>query len=146
MVLDLHIHDVDFVNAVLGMPDHIHATGRKAASAATASVIHACFEYADGPQVQMHAGWSGAQIPFRAGFEAWFDTGFIRYAAGKLTMFDNAEQVVETALTDVTGDGYLNEIAYFLKCVEDDTVPEVCLPSSTRDSIALIAQELALLG
>ena len=147
MALDLHIHDVDYVNAVLGMPARVYATGRQFKNAATHSVIHACFEYGDdGPQVHMHAGWSAAQIPFQAGFEAWFDDAFVRYAGGKLQVFDDAEKVLESPVDYAPGDAYLNESAYYLRCVEEDTAPIVCLPTSTRDSIALLAQELAGLG
>ncbi len=38
----------------------------------------AVFLYAGGPQVSIDAGWSEVQIPFKAGYEAWFERGFIR--------------------------------------------------------------------
>ncbi|MGC9522114.1 MAG: Gfo/Idh/MocA family protein [Anaerolineae bacterium] len=141
-ILDLHIHDVDYVNAVFGRPDQIYATGRISEAAKTYDIIHACFSYADGPQIHMHAGWSAAQIPFEAGFEAWFDRAFFRYDDGKLTIFDNTEKIVSHDAPVEPGDGYRNEIAYFLDCVETGRRPERCAPTSTRDSLILVQEEL----
>ncbi len=142
MVLDLHIHDVDFINATLGTPDQIYATGRLSEGAKSYDVVHACFSYEDGPQVHMHAGWSAVQIPFMAGFEAWFDRALLVYDRGELQAFVGPERI-ETSVPEIqSGDGYQEEIAYFLNCVETGTRPDLCSPRSTRDSLALIAQEL----
>jgi len=142
-ILDLHIHDVDYANAVLGKPDRIYATGRMSKAAKAYDVIHACFSYADGPQVHMHAGWSAAQVPFTSGFEAWFDEALIKYDQGKLRVLvgPDAEQ---PEVPDFSGvDGYRNEIAYFLSCVETKSQPARCTPASSRDSMLLISAELA---
>ncbi|MGC9349181.1 MAG: Gfo/Idh/MocA family protein [Anaerolineae bacterium] len=141
-ILDLHIHDVDYINAVLGAPDHIQATGRASKVAKTYDVIHACFGYDGGPQVHMHAGWSAAQIPFTAGFEAWFDEAFLSYKGGELRLFDDLEEVASEAVDIASRDGYLEEIAYFLKCVETGNSPDRCPPESTRDSLRLIQAEI----
>ena len=106
-------------------------------------VIHACFSYADGPQVHMHAGWSAVQVPFTSGFEAWFDEALIKYDQGKLRVLvgPDAEQ---PEVPDFSGvDGYRNEIAYFLSCVETKSQPARCTPASSRDSMLLISAELA---
>jgi predicted dehydrogenase len=146
MMLDLHIHDVDFINATLGQPDQIYATGRLSAGAKSYDVIHACFTYQDGPQVHMHAGWSAVQIPFVAGFEAWFDGALIVYDKGNLQIFVGQEQIDMVVPAVQSGDGYQEEIAYFLNCIETGTRPDLCSPASTRDSLALIAQELQGMG
>ncbi len=145
-ILDLHIHDVDYVNAVFGRPDHVFATGRTSSAADSYDVIHAFFQYRDGPQVHMHAGWSVAQIPFEAGFEAWFDRAFIAYDAGKLTLFTNLDRIEEIPAVYEPGDGYLNEIRYFLDCVGQGVGPELCAPTSTRDSLTLIEEELSVIA
>jgi hypothetical protein len=86
------------------------------------------------------------QIPFESGFEAWFDGAVLRYQNGELRRFTGATEVQSDVPPYETGDGYLNEIAYFLRCVENDTAPVRCTPASTRDSVALIQAELAQLG
>lgn len=141
MALDLHIHDVDYVNAVFGRPERIYATARTSEQAKTYDVLHALFEYTDGPQIHMHAGWSVGQIPFQAGFEAWFDRALICFDEGKLTIFDDPGKVSAHPAEFEPGDAYLNEITYFLDCIENNVPPTRCMPESTRDSIALIEQE-----
>ncbi len=141
-LLDLHIHDVDYVNAVFGMPDRLYATGRTTEEPESYDIIHACFNYDSGPQIHMHAGWSTAQIPFQAGFEAWFERGFVRYTNGALTVFDDLNEVKSHPAAIEPGDGYLNEIAYFIGCVTTGAQPTRCMPESTRDSIALIDREI----
>lgn len=141
-ILDLHIHDVDYANAVFGKPDRIYATGRQTKAAKAYDVIHACFTYDDGPQVHMHAGWAAGDIPFTAGFEAWFDEAFVRYEQGKLKVFADGNDGEPIEPTFESPDGYLNEIAYFLDCVAAGAQPVRCTPASTRDSLVLIAAEL----
>lgn len=146
MVLDLHIHDVDFVNATFGTPNQIHATGRITAGAEAPDVVHAIFMYENGPQIHMHAGWAPAQIPFEAGFEAWFDRAMVRYDKGELQAFVGTDHIESVTPDYKHGDGYLEETAYFLNCVETGKQPKLCAPKSTRDSLALIAEELAVIG
>ena len=106
-------------------------------------MIHALFSYDDGPQVHMHAGWSVAQIPFQAGYDAWFERGFIRYHGGDLQVFDNLNKVEKKDAEYERGDAYHNEIAYLANCIEMGTPPTECMPESARDSVALIGKEIA---
>ncbi len=145
-LLDLHIHDVDYVNDVLGWPDRLDVTGRAFDDADRLDAIHACFGYRDGPQVHMRAGWAPVKIPFESGFEAWFDRAVLRYQDGELQRFTDPAAVRSDVPPYELGDAYLNEIAYVLGCVEGDTQPFRCTPASTRDSVALIQEELAQLG
>lgn len=142
-LLDLHIHDVDYVNYVLGRPDRLDVTARAFEDADRFDAIHACFDYHDGPQVHMRAGWAPMQIPFESGFEAWFDRAVLRYAGGELQRFTGPDAVESDVPPYETGDGYLNELAYFLGCVEAGTDPIRCSPASTRDSVALVQEEVA---
>ncbi len=146
MMLDLHIHDVDYVNALFGAPERIWGTARAFAASQSPDVIHAIFTYPDGPQIHMHAGWSAAQVPFQAGFEAWFERAFVVYNEGTLEVFDSLEKVQKKVPDYEPGDAYLNEITYFLRCVEEASPPLACMPASTRESVALIQQELDKIG
>jgi len=74
---DLHIHDVDFVNYYLGAPQRVMASARQAQPGTASQVIQILFQYSGGPQVSIQAGWSEVQVPFKAGYEAWFEGGFI---------------------------------------------------------------------
>jgi len=142
-IYDLHIHDVDFVNYPLGVPDRIQATARKSAPTGAYDVIHAQFLYDDGPQVQIHGGWSVAQIPFVAGYDAWFEKGFIRFDGRQdpaLMVFDDSAESWEPAYHKESA--YFNEIAYFAACVGKDVCVSECGPDSARASLALVEREI----
>jgi predicted dehydrogenase len=145
-IFDLHIHDVDFVNALLGKPARLYCSARKSAATGTYDVLHTTFEYADGPQVHIHAGWSLPQIPFAASYDAWFEHGFVRLDARQspaLQVFSDPLKVEGVpASFDATHDAYYNEIDYFLSCVAQGTQPVECPPESARDSLGLIQQAL----
>jgi predicted dehydrogenase len=143
-ILDLHIHDVDYANYLLGMPDTVQAVGHKHAQRGY-DIVHACFNYKDGPQIHMHAGWSNAQTPFTMGFEAWFERAFLRFDLHQkptLQLFDDPDEINVRPIEVEPENAYDNEIDYFLTCVTNDTPPEQCPPASARDSVALVHREI----
>jgi len=145
-IVDLHIHDVDYVHALLGMPDTVQATGRVSQATGSYDAVHALYHYVDGPQVHIHAGWSLPQIPFNAGYDAWFERAFVRYdgkAQPALQVFEDPVRVDGHPADYEPGDAYATEIAYFLECVERGTPPVACPPESARGSLALVQAEIA---
>jgi predicted dehydrogenase len=145
-IRDLHIHDVDYVHSLLGIPDRVGAVGRRSEATGSYDIVHAAYGYDDGPQVHLHAGWSMAQIPFQAGYDAWFERGFLRYDGRSdppLTLFDDLIQVNGRPVEYERGNAYYNEIAYFMDCVATGTHPAECPPRSARGSLALIEREIA---
>lgn len=143
-MLDLHVHDVDFVNSLLGAPDTIEASSRQAFPGSACQVIHALYGYAKGPQVSIHAGWSEVHMPFRAGYEAWFEGGFLRLDPDQtpsLRIYTDATGPKGEPAAYPPADAYLTEIAYFLHCVQTCQEPVECPPESARDSLALIIRE-----
>jgi predicted dehydrogenase len=141
---DLHIHDVDYANYLLGPPDRIQATGRKSEATGSYDIIHACYNYDNGPQVHIYAGWTLAQLPFHQGYEAWFERSVIRFDSRSdptLQIYDDLAQGRPAEYQK--GDAYTNEIAYFLNCVAKGEPPAECPPESARDSVRLVKKELA---
>ncbi len=146
LLYDLHIHDVDFVNSLFGAPDRIVATGRRPERGSASEIIHAIFQYRHGPQVSIHAGWSQAQIPFKAGYDAWFQKGYVRLDSDHtpaLAVYADPAVQKEQPASYTPGDAYLNEIEYFIKCVRAGQEPLECPPESARDSLVLLARERA---
>ncbi len=145
---DLHIHDVDFVNSLLGAPDELLATGRRATPGSACEIVQATFRYANGPQVSIYSGWSEVQIPFRAGYEAWFERGFLHFDGNRspaLAIYDDPGQKNEQPANFTPGDAYYNEIAYFINCVQNNQELAECPPESARDSLILLEQERTMI-
>lgn len=143
-LMDLHIHDVDFVYSLLGKPQHLYASSRRAEPESPCEIVHALFHYPDGPQVSIQGGWSEVQIPFRAGYEAWFSKGHLRYnpeGSPQLVLYDAQSNQGQRPADFVEGDAYLNEIAYFVECIQNGTQPARCMPESARDALLLLGKE-----
>ena len=145
-IYDMHIHDVDYVNSLLGLPDQVQATGRITEVTGSYDLVHALFNYDGGPQVHIHGAWTMAQIPFNHGFEACFERGYLRFDGSQdptLLIFDDLAEVKGRPAEFEAGDGYYNELVYFLDCVATGQPPTRCPPESARDSLALVDKEVA---
>jgi predicted dehydrogenase len=142
-ILDLHIHDVDFVHYMLGKPRAIYAQGGNAGSTTGEDFVEAVYDYPDIPRVTIEAGWMRGGLGFQAGYDAWFEGGFLRYRgwetpALSLYLNDGKEPTHPQA---EPGDAYSNELLYFVECLNKGLAPTRCLPESARDSLALIFAE-----
>jgi len=138
-ILDVHIHDADFVAYLLGLPRKVFAAGVEDAH----GISHVMAEYVyDGQQLILAEGSTlfHAGFPFRMAFIARLERASVELADGKLTVYPAGGEPFTPALP--TGDGYQREIAYFLDCVERDVPPAVVTPWDARETIRLIAAEV----
>lgn len=140
--MDLMIHDLDYVQSVLGMPDSIsgiyHAL-RDDNDFAVANLM-----YGD-TIVSTEATWFHTGIPFDASFLAVFENGFVKLAGGEL--YRNGEKVdlgaAKCANEDLginvsNADGYGVEIRYFMNCIKENKAPEMVTPESSYNSVKLV--------
>jgi len=141
-ILDLQIHDVDFLLYLCGKPKRVRAWGDKGPSKGY-DIIHAAFEYPRNVHATIVAGW-GYQHPFpfdmsfcirceKATFDYDMKCGPLRVYAGK-------DKPIEPRLP--AGSGWDRELDYFIKCVEKKTPPTVVTASSSLESIRLVEAEL----
>ena len=143
--IDLTIHDIDFIQYALGEPKDVSAVYYKLKN--ENDHITSVLTY-DGFSVTVSAGWFKCDIPFRAEYLAIFENGYIEYKNDIITK--NGEpvdiekgNVVNDSDFNATGsDGYTEEIAYFINCVENNIKPKVVTPESSEKSVKLIERIL----
>ena len=140
--MDLMIHDLDYIQSVLGMPDSIsgiYHVLREDNDYAVANLM-----YGD-TIVSTEGTWFHTRIPFDASFLAVFENGFVRLAGGEL--YRNGEKVdlgaAECAKEDLginvsNADGYSVEIRYFMNCIKENKAPEMVTPDSSYNSVKLV--------
>ena len=140
--MDLMIHDLDYIQSVLGMPDSIsgiYHVLREDNDYAVANLM-----YGD-TIVSTEGTWFHTGIPFDASFLAVFENGFVRLAGGQL--YRNGEKVdlgaAECAKEDLginvsNADGYSVEIRYFMNCIKENKAPEMVTPDSSYNSVKLV--------
>lgn len=130
--LDLHIHDVDYVRYILGVPDSIksYATTINGNN----EHIFSLYKYGD-TVVSIEGGWDyPAAMPFEMEYRVRFEKATVAFNLGKtpsLMVYNEngtaSEPVLEKEYNSDSKDlggnisslgGYFNEIKYFLECLE----------------------------
>jgi predicted dehydrogenase len=140
--LDLHVHDVDFVQHCFGMPKAVFSRGYCKESSATDHVLTQ-YIYDDIPLVSAEGGWSmkppfGFWMRYVVNFEkatAVFDIG--GKPALRVMIDGKAEEPVLEA-----GIGYQYEIDYFLECIRTGRRPERVKPEDAANAVRLVEAEV----
>ena len=143
--MDLSIHDIDFVQSVLGIPEEISAVYRPLKD--DSSYLVSILKYKDAV-VTCEGTWYNADIPFMAEFYAYFDNGYIYLKDGNL--IKNGEQIElknsadgENFGINISGDdAYQSEIGYFVDCILTEKDPGMVTPESSAESIKLVRKIL----
>lgn len=142
VMLDMHIHDADYILYLLGKPSQVTTHGLENAEGLnTYGIVD--YHYADGPIITAESGWDYApNFPFRMTFRCVFDGATIEWdsARAPLTVFPKDGEPFVPAL--IEGDAYQREIAYFLDCIERNEAPSIVTPEAARDTIAVVIAEI----
>lgn len=139
VVVDMMIHDIDFVQDVFGLPQDIKGVYYDMKDMTN----YASFDYIyDGFTVSAETGWYNPDVPFAAGYFALFENGFVElkdalYDCGKKIDFDDIKTTGETDINISDVDGYDAEIAYFAECVRNGKAPDMVTPESSAISVEL---------
>jgi len=142
-LFDLAIHDIDFVQWILGKPDSIEAVtlpGRLSAQ----DYVCALWKYKSGPDVKIEGGTRfHHQFPFEAGFSVNFEKASIRYSSSNpefITIATDAESKQVPAGDAM--EGYKEELGYFVECLDMKVKPDKCLPESAIQSVRICHDHL----
>jgi predicted dehydrogenase len=143
-ILDLHLHDTDFVRHCFGVPATVTSTGYTRLSGEIDHVVTRYGYGADGPMVVAEGAWIEADgVAFDMRFEVVFERAVARYALGSETPLwlyrpGAPPQVVEVEATL----GHEAELAYFVDCVRAGRSPEVVTLREAAESIAIVEHEV----
>ncbi len=141
-ILDLHIHDVDFVQHLLGVPASVFSRGY---AKPTSELDHVVTQYLyDGDDTLVTAEGAWAMAPgfgFHMSYTANFEEAtavFDLQGAPTLKVIRGGEaEPVELA----PGMGYDHEIDYFIGCVRDGRKPERVTMRQAAHSVAIVEAE-----
>ena len=124
-LLDLHVHDTDFVYHVFGRPGRVSSTGHVGKSGEIDHVVTQ-YLYDNGPaSVTAEGSWSAAEgFGFRMQYTVHFerataDFDFGRKDGALAVYVEGKSQAVEVSKRD----GYAGELAYFIECVKSGKKP-----------------------
>lgn len=140
-IIDLHVHDADFVHYLLGRPGAVFSTGAIGPSGGY-DVVETQYIYDDKMAVRAGANMAlPTAFKFEARFVATFAKGCLRYSTaephGLMEITDEGSRHPELPQKD----GYAEEIAYFVRCIENDEMPAMVAPESSAFSVKLVQAE-----
>ncbi len=152
-LFDLHIHDVDFSLYLLGKPAYIYSQGFR--NQAGCSHVFSLFSYREGTVAHLEGGWDyPASFPFTHSYLVKMEKGILAFNPHypqSLLLYQGEEvespEIKKVEVSVGAGGniedlgGYYNEIAYFVKCIEEDRFPEIITPQDARDSLYLVSKE-----
>ncbi len=150
---DLHIHDMDFVLHLFGMPKQ--RLTMKNVIGEENSYIHSLLRY-DDCIVTVEGTWDlPGSHPFEATFRVVFEKAVVENAGGKLLCYtDDGAQELVIDKAEVKGDGfeggnvsdlggYFNELLYFTDCAKQGTAVEQATLSEAAASLRYVLEEIA---
>ena len=141
VITDLSIHDIDYVQSIFGMPDKIssyrHGMKNNNDFAVTEMV------YGD-TIVSCEGTWYNTGIPFHATYLAVFENGYVEstdkiYKNGVAVGGDEKKaEELDLGINIGNDNGYLNEIQYFVDCVNNGVSPDFVTPESSCNTMKLV--------
>ena len=142
-ILDLHIHDADFVQYCFGRPQAVYAQGFSQYSGEIDHVV-AQYQVACGAVVSAEGGWvmgdgHGFEMAFTVIFEnATVDFNCTRGADG-LRVFKNGQAARTIAMEP--GDGYLGELGYMIQCILTGQAPGIVTARDGASAVEICEAE-----
>ncbi len=128
-ILDLHIHDADFVRFCFGDPASVRSSGYRGHTGGIDHVL-TTYHFEPGPAlVTAEGGWvARPPFPFAMQFRVVFDEAVAEYRLGREPPLLLCVPGRDPRPVDLpAGDGYDGEIAHFLDSIEAGTAPLVTM-------------------
>jgi 1,5-anhydro-D-fructose reductase (1,5-anhydro-D-mannitol-forming) len=142
VLLDLHIHDSDFVQYLFGMPKAVRTQGVRGPGG---DFDHVCTQYFFDDDRSVVAEGSWLMMPgfgFEMSFHLVLERATIVYDCTRKPEFRVWPEKGEAFTPEVgAGDAYLREIEHFVKKVRGEDVAVVIKPEQSLDSVRLVLAE-----
>ncbi len=155
-LLDLHVHDIDWINCLLGRPKAVFASSVHIEKFGGWAHTFANYSY-DGVTATAEGGWAmPGSFGFVMAFRALLDGAVVTYSsADSPTMKLCAEGEQEAKPVDLAAkmaeedsggniaatDGYYNECKYFVECLKAGKSPTTVTPQEAMVNIEIALAE-----
>lgn len=145
-MLDLHIHDVDMIRWMFGMPKAVSVVGKSVVTEGGYDILSANFLYENNVFVHAFCDWYTEHDKFntrviRVNFEkgyVYVDRSPDRVAFVKVT----SDGEVTDMADKLNFNAYYNEIIYFANCLEKGLPVSESLPEDSLDSVRIVMAEM----
>jgi len=143
-LLDQHIHDIDTINFLLGLPESISSQGKNIIGGSGFDIVSTNYYYPEGPVVNAIDNWVlNGNFGFNMTYLASFEKGNIVFDARQSpTIKINPDKGKSWTPELSPGNGYSREINYLIKCIIEDKPVQRVPPLSARNSVCLALAEM----
>ncbi len=142
MELDLHIHDTDFLQYLLGVPQAVYTRGAPDPGGGLGHVMTQ-YIYEENIAVFAEGGWLFSPgFGFEMSFNMVLEEATIVFDSTRDPAFRVCPAEGGPYTPDVAeGDGYTRQIDHFLRAVRGEPLDEVATVAGSRDSIRIVEAE-----
>jgi len=141
MIMDLHVHDTDFVLHLLGMPKRVSSTGSSIQG--VANHVQTQYLYDNDIAISSEGSWAMSDtFAFRMGFMIGLEKATLEFnpaITDGLQVSPAGKEKFSAELSD--GTGYTNQVAHFAKKILGEDVPEIITPQQSMESIKVALAE-----
>jgi predicted dehydrogenase len=142
-LLDLHIHDVDFVQFCFGRPRAVYARGLSRFSGAIDHVV-AQYQVAGGATVSAEGSWlMGPGFGFNMAYTVNFEEATADYDMGRgadaLRLFQKGQAARTVQCTGL--DGYAGELAHMIQAIQTGQPPSVVTAQDGLSAVEICEAE-----
>ena len=143
MALDLHIHDSDFIQYLLGMPAAVRSIGAHSKAGELVHII-THYLYDDDRLITAEGSWAAAPgFGFEMSFNIMLEEATIAYdCTRKPTLRVCPAQDQEATCQPQQADGYQREVEHFAARLRGENPPEVITPRQSRESLRIVQAEI----
>jgi predicted dehydrogenase len=136
-IVDLLIHDIDFVLHTFGNPESVSAVGIEDLPRGL-DVITASLHYPDNLTVLVQGGWYHPKaFPFSMEYNVVCDEATFEFSSAGTEPTRYAVDGSEAPIKLSETDGYDAEIAYFVECASQGKQPDFCPPEQSAAGVKL---------
>lgn len=150
VLLDMHVHDVDFINYVFGRPASVYA--KSSSKYMDHDTVITEYGY-EGKLISATCSWGMSdKYPFTAEYLVNFEKATVELKNGVMTLYTDDEVEEIDISCEKTGlpseNGYVNELVDFISCIRNNTESETNPAKSSKASleIAFAEKKSAALG
>ncbi len=141
-ILDLHIHDSDYVQYLFGAPKKVFSRGIKGPSKGCDHIV-TNFIYSDDKVVTAEGSWTMKKgFGFEMSFNVMFERATISYDCTRTPAFKVATDKGKLIIPKLPkNNGYMGELLHFIKAVNGKKVPIVTTPQDSLNSVKIVLAE-----
>jgi predicted dehydrogenase len=136
-LLDLHIHDVDYIQFCFGRPQRVYAQGISKLSGAIDHVVGQ-FDLGNGAAISAEGSWiMGEGFGFNMAFTVILEKAMVDYDLGRgpdaLRLYEEGKEPATLSPSGI--DGYVGELTHIVECVQTGRPPHRV---TARDALSAV--------